>query len=172
MSSRTKRILKIYLPVVLVVIAIVGLIMFILLRNTVKAKDYFNAVSGSNHTKQVQTTTIKDGDCLVYEKIETIIFDGNKVYHKIEEKQLSANADEDFDQTISEYYYSNNKMYYFEDNIWKEESFVVFTNLRNYHLNTDYFSTLTFNKKIMVVCSMRPLLFFLFKESMRPLLSV
>ncbi len=148
MSSRTKRILRIYLPIAIVVILIAGLIAFLLLRNTVKAKDYFNALSGSNHTKQVQTTTIKDGETLIYEKIETIVFDGSNVYHKIDEKQLSADFDKDYDQTITEFYYSKNKIYYFEDNIWKEEDFSVSSRLKTYRLNTDYFSTLKFNKKI------------------------
>ena len=148
MSSRTKRILRIYLPITLVVIIIAVLIAFFLLRNTIKAKDYFDALNGSNYTKQVQTTTIKDNNTLIYEKIETIVFDGDNVYHRIEEKQLSENVDADYEQTITEFYYSKNKMYYFEDNIWKAEDFTVSKRLKTYYLKTDYFSTIKFNKKI------------------------
>lgn len=148
MKATTKRRLKIYLPILLAIVLVGVIIAIILLNNKVTAKDYFNALRNSNYTKQVQHTTIIDNDLLIYEKVETIIFDSGKVYHKIEEKQLSEDVGTDYDLTITEFYYSQDKMYYFENNVWKEEDFKISNKLKTYYLQTDYFSALSFDKKI------------------------
>lgn len=148
MKTTTKRRLKVYLPILVAVILTAVVIAIILLNNKVTAKDYFDSLNNSNYSKQVQNTTIYDGNLLIYEKIETIIFDGENVYHKIEEKQQSADINKDYDQTLTEFYYSKDKIYYFEDNVWKSQDFTVSKNLKNYFLKTDYFETLTFNKKV------------------------
>ncbi|MBQ8615329.1 MAG: hypothetical protein IJ415_02060 [Clostridia bacterium] len=148
MSSTTKRRLKIYLPIAIAVILVGIIIAIILLNNRITAKDYFDALNNSNYTKQVQNTTITENETLIYEKIETIIFDGDNVYHKIEEKQLSSDLDKDYDETTTEFYYSKDKMYYFENNVWNTEAFTVSKKLKTYELKTDYFKTIKFNKKI------------------------
>ncbi len=148
MKTAIKRRLKVYLPLMAVVIAICAVVLLILLNNRITAKDYFNALNNSNFTKQVQTTTIKENQTLVYEKVETIVFDGEKVYHKIYEKKLSADVDKDYDEITTEIYYSKDKMYYFDNNVWNEENFSIKSNLTKYSLKTEYFKTLKFSKKI------------------------
>ena len=88
--------------------------------------------------------------CL-YEKVETIVIDGEKVYHRIYEKKLSAEIGKDYDETTSEIYYSKDKMYYFANNVWNEENFSIKSNLTRYSLKTEYFKTLQFNKKIVII---------------------
>ena len=148
MSSQTKRRLKIYLPIAISLLIIVAVIVIILLSNKITAKDYFNAVNTPNYSKQLQTTTITENDVLIYEKIETIIFDGDNVYHQIKEKTVSADINKDFDETTTEFYYSKDKMYYFENNVWNVEDFTLSEKLKTYDLKTEYFETLEFNKKI------------------------
>lgn len=146
MSSTAKRRLKIYLPIAIAVILVGVIIAIILLNNKITAKDYFNALNNSNYTKQVQNTTITENETLIYEKIETIIFDGDNVYHKIEEKQLSSDVNKDYDQITTEFYYSKDKMYYFENNVWYAEAFTISKKLKTYDLKTEYFKTIKFNK--------------------------
>lgn len=148
MNSKTKRRLKIYLPIIIAIILIGIIIAIILLNNRITAKDYFDALDNSNYTKQVQNTTIMENEKLIYEKIETIIFDGENVCHKIEEKQLSSDLNKDYDEITTEFYYSRDKMYYFENNVWISESFEVSKKLKTYNLKTDYFASYSFNKKI------------------------
>lgn len=149
MKATTKRRLKIYLPIILAAVLIVAaIIAIILLSNRITAKDYFDALRHSNYTKQVQHTTIMDGELLVYEKVETIIFEGENAYHKIEEKQISSDLNKDYDESTSEFYYSKDKMYYFDEGVWKQETFTISNKLKSYYLQTDYFSSLEFNKKV------------------------
>ena len=148
MKAITKRRLKVYLPIAITVILAIVIVAIILLNNKITAKDYFNALSQSNFTKQVQNTTIFEEDLLVYEKVETIIRSGENVYHKIEEKQISEQVGVEYDLNVSEFYYSKDKMYYFEDNVWKTQDFTISTKLKTYFLQTDYFSTLEFTKKV------------------------
>lgn len=148
MKTSSKRRLKTYLPI-LVAIMLVGVIIAVfLLKNNITEKDYFNALRTQNYTKQVQHTTITEGETLIYEKTETIIFDGDKAYHKIIERQKSAQVGVDFDETITEVYYNKDIMYYFDHNVWKSESFQMSEQLKSYYLKSDYFKSLSFDEEI------------------------
>lgn len=148
MKTTIKRKLKIYLPILVAIILIGVIIAVILLKNNITAKDYFDALSKTNYTKQVQHTTITDGETLIYEKTETIIFDADKGYHKIVEKQKSAQLGVDFDITTTEVYYHKDTMYYFDNNVWKSEEFSISEQLKTYFLKTDYFKTLSFDEQV------------------------
>jgi len=147
MKVTFKRRFKVYFPIAIAVILIGIIIALFVFRNKITAKDYFDSLNKSNYTKQIQTTTIFDEDNMLYQKIETIIFDGEKVYHQISEKQISSDVNVEYEQTITDIYYSKNKMYYFEDNIWKTEDFIISQRLKTYQLKTNYFSSLKFNNK-------------------------
>lgn len=148
MNSKTKRRLKIYLPILASIVVVAAIVVaIILLNNRITAKDYFDAINKQNYSKQIQTTQITENNTLIYEKIETIVFDGNNVYHEIKEKQISKDLDKDYDEVITEYYYSKDKLYHFEDGTWKEENFDLSTKLKTYDLKTNYFKTISFNKK-------------------------
>jgi len=147
MKVTFKRRFKVYFPIAIAVILIGIIIALFVFRNKSTAKDYFDSLNKSNYTKQIQTTTIFDEDNMLYQKIETIIFDGEKVYHQISEKQISSDVNVEYEQTITDIYYSKNKMYYFEDNIWKTEDFIISQRLKTYQLKTNYFSSLKFNNK-------------------------
>jgi len=147
MKQSIKRRLKVYLPIIIAVVLISAIVLVFLLLNRVTAKDYFNALSKSNYTKQTQSTTIKDGGTLIYEKTELIIFDKDNVYHKIHERQLSDDLNVDYEETTTEFYYSQDTMYYFEEGVWKSKAFKISKNLLRYVLKTDYFATLNFQKK-------------------------
>lgn len=148
MKAITKRRLKVYLPIMTAVLLIGVVIMVVLLANRVTAKDYFNALSKSQYSKQVQHTKIVENEMLIYEKLETIIFDGDNVYHSIYEKKLSADIEKDFEEINSEFYYSKTNMYYFEEGVWKSENFNISEKVKRYYLQTDYFSSFDFQKKI------------------------
>jgi len=145
MTKKNK--LKIILPIVVsALVVLLTVLLIVLLPNEISQNTYFNSLSNSNFTKQVQYTTITENQIIVYEKLETIIFDNKKVYHKIEEKRLSSNPNTLYEEVLTEYYYSKDKIYYFEDNIWKTNDFNLKDNLKTYSLKTDYFTTLEFDK--------------------------
>lgn len=148
MSSKTKRRLKVYLPILASIIIVVAIVAIILLKDKITAKDYFDAVNTQNYSKQIQTTTITENETLIYEKIEIMVFDGDNVYHQIKEKQLSQDIGKDYDETTTEYYYSKDKIYYFELGEWKQEDFNLKQSLKDYDLKTEYFKTINFSKKI------------------------
>ena len=147
MKQSIKRRLKVYLPIIIAVVLISAILLVFLLLNRVTAKDYFNALSKSNYTKQTQSTTIKDGETLIYQKTEIIIFYKDNVYHKIHERQLSDDFNVDYEETTTEFYYSQDTMYYFEENVWKSKAFKIGKNLPRYELKADYFATLNFQNK-------------------------
>lgn len=150
MSSNIKRKLKVILPIIFSIIVVASIVIVILLINKVTAKDYFNALNNSNYTKQVQTTTMTENNQIVYEKVETILIEGEKIYHKIEEKQLDSGLVQQYEITITEFYYSSNKIYYFENNEWKMQDFEVSKHLKYYNLRTEYFENIRFDKKVKV----------------------
>lgn len=151
MKRRKSNKLKIILPVIIaIILAISVVLLVILIPKKITANNYFNALYNSNHTKQVQSTTITESDVVVYEKIETVVIDGDKTYHKIEEKRLSS-TNNLYDILTTEFYYDNNAMYYFEDNIWKTTEFNLEDNLKHYNLKTEYFEIYTFDEEIISV---------------------
>ena len=147
MTEKTKKSIKIILPIIVGVVLILSLLLILLIPKQITAKTYFSSLTNSNFTKQTQQTTLLENDNLVYEKLETIIFNKNNVYHKIEEKVLSSSQLNTYDIIINEYYYTKDKIYYKENNVWKIEDFVVKENLKTYFLKTNYFENLQFDKK-------------------------
>jgi len=148
MKEKTKQKLKIILPIIISFVALIVVLLVILIPKEINQNNYFNSFTKSNFTKQVQNTTIKEAETIVYEKIETIVFEGEKVYHKIEEKTLSLLPSKQYDEVTTEYFYTSNKMYYFEENIWKTQDFNIKSSLKTYNLKTEFFITLEFDKKI------------------------
>ena len=118
MKQSIKRRLKVYLPIVASVVLIAVIILAFLMLNGVKAKDYFNALLNSKYTKQTQITTIKEGGFLIYEKTEVVVFEGDNVYQQIHERKLSDDPNTDYEETITEFYYSQSTKYYFENGVW------------------------------------------------------
>lgn len=150
MKGKTKKNLKIILPILITFLALIVVLLVILIPKEISQNNYFKSLTNSNFTKQVQNTTIKEDGLIVYEKIETIIFDAKKVYHKIEEKTLSLEPSKLYDEVTTEYYYSNDKMYYFEENAWKTQDFNIQNSLKTYSLKTEYFETLEFDKEVQI----------------------
>lgn len=146
MKNRRKRIIVISSLSIALILAIVFAIIFI--PKSITENSYFNSLSRSNFTKQLQTSKIVDNDEVIYEKNEIIVFEKEKAYHKIEEKVVSNDINKDYETRVSEYYYTKNKIYYYEDNVWKTADFNVLENLKTYSLKKEYFSSLTFDKKI------------------------
>ena len=146
--KKTNKKLKIILPVAISFLALLVVLLVILIPKPISQNNYFNSLSKSNFTKQVQNTTIKENETLVYEKIETIVFDGEKVYHKIEEKTISSSPSKLYDEITTEYFYTKSKMYYFEENTWKMQDFNIQNSLKTYNLKTEYFVSFTFDKEI------------------------
>lgn len=147
MTEKTKKSIKIILPIIVGVVLILSFLLILLIPKQITAKTYFSSLTNSNFTKQTQQTTLLENDNLVYEKLETMIFNKNNVYHKIEEKVLSSSPLNTYDITINEYYYTKDKIYYKENNVWKTEDFVVKENIKTYSLKTNYFENLQFDKK-------------------------
>lgn len=148
MKHTIKRKLKVYLPMALTFVLVGVILLVFLLMNKVTAKDYFNALQESNYTKQVQQINIVEGGVLVYEKVETIVLDNNNVYHKIYERKLSSDPNVDYDETTTEFYYSQTTMFYFENNVWKSKEFNISEKTHRYVLRSDYFSNFEFQKEI------------------------
>jgi len=145
MTNKTNKKLKIILPIVILIL-LIGILILILIPKSISQNNYFTATN-SKYTKQVQNTTIVDGQAIVYEKIETLIIDGSNIYHKIEEKKTSSSLDKEYDEIVVEYYYSKSKMYYKENDTWQTIDFKVKNNLKRYILKTEYFITFEFDKK-------------------------
>lgn len=129
-------------------VLLVGIVLAIVLIPTkITANHYFKSLTTSNHTKQIQTTLIIENNTVLYEKTETMVLNGGKIYHKIETKTISQ-LNSDYDQSTEEFYYANNKIYYFENNQWKTSDFNLNNQLNSYNLKSEYFNTLIFDKKI------------------------
>ena len=148
MKWKTKKTLIFIIPLVLIIVASVFFLV-IFLPKQMTSETYYNAYNNSKLTKQEQITTILDGDNLVYEKTETLIFDNDKIYHKIIEKTLSVDINKYFDETVVEYYYTKDKMYYLENDTWKTKDFKFEDNLKNYEFKDSYFESFVFEKDII-----------------------
>lgn len=147
MTGKTKKSIKIILPIIVGVVLILSFLLILLIPKQITAKTYFSSLTNSNFTKQTQQTTLLENDNLVYEKLETIIFNKNNVYHKIEEKILSSSPNSSYEIVTTEYYYSKNKIYYKENDVWETKDFVVNENIKTYSLKTNYFENIQFDKK-------------------------
>lgn len=149
MNGGVKKKLKIILPIVaVVVVGVIIALMCIFLTSKITAEDYFNSLNKSSYTRWAQTTTIKESDVVVYQKSETLIYEGDNIYHKIEEKQLSEDLSTDYVVVTNEYYYTQDKMYYLENNEWKIKDFDVSSRFNYYNLKVKYFNTIKFDEKI------------------------
>ena len=145
MTNKKKRHLKIILPIVALLLIV--LIIILLIPKGIHEKNYFNALRNSNYTKQEQLTTITEGELVVYEKLETIVFDGENIYHKITEKKISSGT-EMYEEIAVELYYNKTSMYYYENEQWKTVEFNVKNSLKTYNLKKEYFTTISFDKKV------------------------
>lgn len=146
----TKRKLLIILPIAsILLVAIVSAIIFFSLRVT--ENDYFKSIQSLDFVTKVHTTTIKEGEFVVYEKKETLTFDGSKAHHEIYEKKISNSLNQMYDETFVEYFYQDNKMYYLENDIWKEKDFNLKNNIKTYQFKNMHFSSFDFDKKFETV---------------------
>ena len=148
MKKSNKKIILICLSVLAVLLVLGITLTAILIPKELTASKYFSSLTNSNHTKQVQQTVIFENNITLYEKTETMIISGGKVYHKIIEKTLSQNSLETYETEETEYYYAKNKIYYFENNEWKTADFNLNNQLKRYNFKEQYFSLLTFDKEI------------------------
>lgn len=148
MRLKTRKYLIFIIPIVLILISAV-IMTLILLPKEITAQTYYDSLVNSNYTKHEQITTVVDGDNVVYEKVETLVFDGDNIYHKITEKTLSLDINKYFDETINEYYYSKEKMYFKDGDVWNIKDFNIEENLKIYNLKDDYFDNYTFEKNII-----------------------
>ena len=151
MKKSNKKIILICLSVLAVLLVLGITLTAILITKELTASKYFASLTNSNHTKQVQQTVIFENNITLYEKTETMIISGGKVYHKIIEKTLSQNSLETYETEETEYYYAKNKIYYFENNEWKTADFNLNNQLKRYNFKEQYFSLLTFDKEIAQV---------------------
>lgn len=140
--------IKIILPSIILLAILAVVLVVVLIPKSLTPQDYFNSLQNSNYTKQVQLTTITEDNVLVYQKRETVVYGNNCIYHNIEEKSISASAGELYDEVESEYYYTNSKIYYKENDVWKSQDFNYNNNLKKYNLKTEFFVTFEFDKKI------------------------
>lgn len=143
--------LKIILPIIIVTLAIVlaaGILLGVLLPPRIAAKKYFAAIASSPYTKQVQTTVVMEGERLVYEKQESLTIDGEVMYHKIVEKQLSSDYDTDYTVTTTEYYYTSSRVYYYENGVLKVKEFKVSNKFNSYNLEYGFFKSIKLDKSI------------------------
>ena len=150
MKEKNKKRLYKILPVSLIIVIIVAIII-IVIPKSISQKNYYNSLARANYTKLVQNTLITENQITAYEKVETIIVQNHKIYHKIYEKRLSSSQDADYDEIVVEYYYANDKMYYFEDNEWKITPFNFKDNLKTYELKDEYFVSYNFDKEVELV---------------------
>ena len=84
MKTKKYKNLKILLPIILIIFVVLVLTMCFVLPKPITEKTYFKSVENSNYTKQIQQTSIKEDNIILYEKNETVVFDKGKIYHKIE----------------------------------------------------------------------------------------
>lgn len=143
--NKSKK-LKIIIPISILLIVFVVVLALILIPKEISQQNYFHSLT-SNYTKQIQNTTITEGDVLVYEKIETMVFDEDKIYHKVQEKSISASPNVLYDEIVAEYYYTSNKMYYKQNDVWLYQDFDIKSKLKTYNLKDEYFKTFEFDKE-------------------------
>lgn len=138
--------LKIILPI-LALILLLTVVIILIVPKGISSSNYFKSLANSNYTRQEQITTITENEIIVFEKKEIIVFDGEYIYHKITEKQISSGV-ELYEEITTEFYYDSEYMYYFENNEWKSTEYNVKEGLKTYSLKKKYFITLTFDKKV------------------------
>ena len=147
MKTKKYKNLKILLPIILIIFVVLVLTMCFVLPKPITEKTYFKSVENSNYTKQIQQTSIKEDNIILYEKNETVVFDKGKIYHKIEEKVLSSSNNEDYEELTLEFYYDNNYIYYYHENEWKVENFNFKEKLQKYNFKNEYFSSINYDKE-------------------------
>lgn len=145
--TKNKKITSIVLAGILAIILTIILVI-ILIPKEINQNNYFNSLVNSKYTKLVQTTSITEENIEAYKKVETLVIQGDKIYHKIYEKKISEDINKEFDEITVEYYYTKNEIYFLDNNVWKTEEFKSKNYLKKYSLKSDYFVSFEYDKEI------------------------
>lgn len=147
--TKNKKITSIVLAGILAIILTIILVI-ILIPKEINQNNYFNSLVNSKYTKLVQTTSITEENIEAYKKVETLVIQGEKIYHKIYEKKISEEINKEFDEISIEYYYTKNEIYFLDNNVWKTEEFKSKNYLKKYSLKSDYFVSFEFDKEVQI----------------------